>query len=170
MLTVDISKHHGVGGERIMLSYWPSEAGVLPDGDFDDDAWEASQTFLAAMPGVPAREAFRVAYRMARIEARKHGGLEFFNTLIDEEPCHLPDLTPAALVVPAVIVDDGGPSYRTRAKLSGEQLLEMGRLLWLEQLGHVRDLVNEAIEKGKNFAEFEAGMKAIFPAGIGGTL
>jgi hypothetical protein len=112
MLTVDISRHFGVGGERIMLSYWPSEAGALPDGGFDNDAWEASQTFLVAMPGIPAREAFRVAYRMARIEARQHGGLEISDVLIDEEPCPLPDLLLKSYG--GVVMVDNGPSYRVK--------------------------------------------------------
>lgn len=166
MLTLDVSSKRLPDGGQIVLTTWPSEAGQLPDGGFDVDAWEEVQVFFIAAPGADLREAFHAAYRMARIEARRHDGLEFL-ILPDYEPIRFPDLEPDALCAPAVSVDDGGPSYRSPVKLSGEELLELGRLVWIEQLGRVRALVSEAIEKGKNFAEFEAGVKEIFPGGLG---
>lgn len=168
MLTLDVSSKRLPDGGQIVLTTWPSGAGNLPAGGFDVDAWEEAQVFYIAPSNANLREAFHAAYRLARIEARKHGGLEFTSGC-DEEPIHYPDLEPDALRAPTVSVDDGGPSYRSPVKLSGEELLELGRLVWIEQLGRVRALVSEAIEKGKNFAEFEAGVKEIFPGGLGGA-
>lgn len=113
MLTIELTGYRDVEGTLWLLNFFPSDAGELPGGGFDVDAWDDAKTFISAVPGADVRAAFRTAYRMARIEARKHGGLEFMQTIFDDEPCPLPDLKPNALAAPAVIVDDGGPSYRS---------------------------------------------------------
>ncbi|PKN06644.1 MAG: hypothetical protein CVU73_15885 [Deltaproteobacteria bacterium HGW-Deltaproteobacteria-8] len=166
MLTVNLTGYRDVKGTLWLLSFWPADAGLLPDGGFDDDAWDDAQTHASVVPGADVHTAFREAYRTARIAARDHGGFEFL-ILPDYEPIRFPDLEPDALRAPAVIVDDGGPSYRSPVKLSGEELLDLGRLVWREQLGRLRALVSEALESGKNYAEFEAGVKELFPGGLG---
>ncbi len=119
MLTVDISGGRSADGEQILISFWPSAAGLLPGGGFDVDAWEAAQTHLVPAPGANAREAFYEAYRTARLVAREHGGLEFLDLCIDEEPCPFPDLKREdALRAPAVVRIDNGKAFQSRT--SGE--------------------------------------------------
>jgi len=165
MLILDVSSKRLPSGGQIVLTTWPSDAGQLPGG-FDVDTWEEAQTFYVAAPGGCLRAAFDEAYRSARVEARKHGGVEFLIPP-DHEPIRFPDLEANGLRAPEVIVLDGGPGYRSPVKLSGEELLELGRLVWLEQLERLRALVTEAIETGKNYAEFDAEVCGIFPGGFG---
>lgn len=113
MLTIELTGYRDVEGTLWLLNFFPSGAGVLPGGGFDCDAWEDSKTFISAIPGADVRAAFREAYRRARIEARKHSGLEFMQTTFDDEPCPLPDLMPNTLCAPAVILADNGSAYKT---------------------------------------------------------
>jgi len=109
MLTLQWTGYQDAKGIFWLLSWWPSEAGEQAGGGFDVDAWDKSKTNVAAAPA--DRAAFREAYRLARIEARKHGGLEFVSVGSDEEPCPLPDL-PLKSYGGALMVDNS-PSYRS---------------------------------------------------------
>ncbi len=112
MLTVNLTGFKRLDGKFALLSYAPSGAGCLPGGGFDDEAWDAAQTHLVTDPGADIRATFREAYRLARIEARKHGGLEFLPTTCDEDPCPLPDLPRTEhFGSPAVVMLDNGTAF-----------------------------------------------------------
>lgn len=77
-------------GTQWLLSFWPCEAGITPEG-FDVDAWEAAQTHISAVPGANPKEAWREAYRVLRVEARKLGGFDWMERSFPDKPAPLPN-------------------------------------------------------------------------------
>lgn len=109
-----------VDGNKVLLSYVPSDAGDTSDGKFDVDEWERQHTYLTMVPEANPRIAWEVAYRALRGEARRSGGMEWLERTAPWEPCPLPDskarceAVPAYLV-PAVVMVDNGNSFRSKA-------------------------------------------------------
>lgn len=84
-LFISLGDAHSVKTERILLSYWWDYAtnkrsrflkklGAYKKRSFDFEAWERSQTHLAASAGVSLREAWKDAWRSVRLLARIYDG------------------------------------------------------------------------------------------------
>lgn len=70
-----------------LIEIWPTNAGVLPGGGFDVDAWEESKTILVLHGG--GRAVFKEAWREIRKLARRVGGCNIVS-LTGFEPAPLP--------------------------------------------------------------------------------
>lgn len=81
-----------LNGKQVLISFWPSNAGELPNGDFDIDAWEESESTIAMVEGACPRAAWREAFRHVRKVARESGGLEWMDCkVLPDDPCPFPD-------------------------------------------------------------------------------
>jgi hypothetical protein len=102
-----------ISGKRVLLTFWPADAGELPDGGFDERAWQRSRTYLLAGEGSDPREAWRLAYRHVRAVSRHEGGFEWLDLPMDADPCPLPDRRPENPLwgVPGQVMLDNGYAF-----------------------------------------------------------
>lgn len=83
---VNWAEHKG----KFCIEVWPEGAGVMPDGSFDIDAWEASKVFIAPKPGENIRTAFYEGMSGLRKVAKHYGGLRFIDPTDTTNPARLP--------------------------------------------------------------------------------
>lgn len=86
-LFISLGDAHSVKTERILLSWWWDYTKKdrsrfckisrhYKNPSFDMEAWERSQTHIAASAGANLREAWKVAWRSVRVLARNYDGYE----------------------------------------------------------------------------------------------
>jgi hypothetical protein len=77
MLLADYGNYVMEDGRLAVLSFSDENAGFLPDGSFDMEVFEDSQTVVVVPANTPARSAWKAAYRLLRTLARQQGGVNF---------------------------------------------------------------------------------------------
>jgi len=90
MLTVALG-FEKINGRRVLLSFWPSDAGMLTGGCFDEAAWIRRTTHLLLPFASDPRTMWKLAYRHVRKMAHKNGGFEWCPDGQEDEPCPFPD-------------------------------------------------------------------------------
>ncbi|CAK7025133.1 MAG: hypothetical protein DELT_02550 [Desulfovibrio sp.] len=75
------------GSVKAIIEIWPSEAGVMPDGSWNNDAWEESITYLELHGG---KEVFKEFWRKLRMQSKRFGGFSVFSLTGQGEPVPLP--------------------------------------------------------------------------------
>lgn len=83
---INWGKHKG----KFAIEVWPEDGGVMPDGTWDDEAWEDSKSWIEPKEGADLRIALKEAMRGLRIVAKECGGLEFMTCNDITDPSRLP--------------------------------------------------------------------------------
>ncbi|MFW5490402.1 MAG: hypothetical protein ACNI3A_18595 [Desulfovibrio sp.] len=78
-------------GSRVLITYSQEDAGLAPDGSWDELEWEAAQTEIYALPGVSLRIAWKEIYRFLRCIAKDNGGLDLYTGFLPSDQVPLPD-------------------------------------------------------------------------------